>query len=58
MMTNINRIKLLFKVKTQPANSSGSQGGDELHSTEVDGRMHSKDAKIDDLVGKHLQIKK
>jgi hypothetical protein len=38
MMADLKRIKLLFKVKTQPANSSSGQRGDERHNMEVDGR--------------------
>jgi hypothetical protein len=55
MMANLKREKkkLLFKAKTQPANSS-NQGGDERHIMEVDGRMHNEDAKIADIVGEHL----
>jgi hypothetical protein len=49
--------KLLFKAKTQPANNKSGQGGDERHITEVDGRMHSGDAKNSDLVEKHLKTK-
>jgi hypothetical protein len=58
MMTNLWRVKLLFKAKIQPANSSNSHGGDERHNTEVDGQMHSRNAKIIDLVGKYLKKKK
>jgi hypothetical protein len=60
MMTNLKRKKkkeLLFKTKTQPANSNNDQGGDERHNIEVNRRMHSGDAKIADLVRKHLQSK-
>jgi hypothetical protein len=41
MREDLKRIKLLFKAKIQPANSSSDQGEDERHSTEIDGRMHS-----------------
>jgi hypothetical protein len=57
MRANLWKRKLLFKGKTQPANSSSDHGGDERHNTEVNGRMHSGDAKIADLVGEHLQTK-
>jgi len=57
-MTDLKRRKLLFKVKTQPVNNSSNQRGDERHSTYVNERMHSKDAKIADLVGKHKKKKK
>jgi hypothetical protein len=45
-MTDMKRIKLLFKIKTQQANSSSSQGGDERHNKWVDGQMHSEEAKL------------
>jgi hypothetical protein len=51
MRVDLQRRKLLFKAKIQSANNNSSQGGDEQHSTEVDERMHSGDAKIADLVG-------
>jgi hypothetical protein len=54
MIAYLKRRKLLFKAKIQPANSSCDQRRDEWHITEVDGRMHSEDAKIADLVGEHL----
>jgi hypothetical protein len=57
MRANLKRIKLLFKVKTQPSSSDNSQGGDERQNTEVDGQMHSEEAKFADLVGEHLQTK-
>jgi hypothetical protein len=57
MRVDLWRIKLLFKAKTQPVNNSSGQGEDERHNTEVDGRMHSEDAKIADLVGEYLQTK-
>jgi hypothetical protein len=50
MRADLKRRKLLFKIKTQPTNSGSGQGGDERHNTKVDGRMHSGDAKIADLV--------
>jgi hypothetical protein len=57
-MADLKRIKLLFKAKTQSANSSSGQGKDERHNIEVDGRMHNGKAKIaEDLVGEHLQTK-
>jgi hypothetical protein len=46
MRSDLWRIKLLFKAKTQPANSSSDHEGYEWHNTEVDGRMHSEDVKI------------
>jgi hypothetical protein len=57
MMTDLKRIKLLFKAKTQPANNINGQRGDERHNTKVDGQMHSINTKITDLVGEHLQTK-
>jgi hypothetical protein len=57
MMTDLKRIKLLFKAKTQPANNINDQGGDKQHNTKVDGQMHSRNVKITDLVGEHLQTK-
>jgi hypothetical protein len=57
MKANLWRRKFLFKAKTQPANSSSGHEGYERNNTKVDGRMYSEDAKIADLVGKHLQIK-
>jgi hypothetical protein len=30
---------------------------DERHSMELDGRVHSRDAKIADLIWEHLQMK-
>jgi hypothetical protein len=57
MRTNLKRIKLLFKAKTQPANYNSGQGGDQWHDTEIDGQMYSGDTKIADLVGEHLQTK-
>jgi hypothetical protein len=52
MRADLKRIKLLFK-----ANNSSGQEGDERHSTEVNGRMHSGEAKNANLVGKHIQTK-
>jgi hypothetical protein len=49
--------KLLLKAKIQPANSNSGQRGDERHNIEVDGHRRSGEAKITDLVGKHLQTK-
>jgi hypothetical protein len=57
MRANLKKKKLLFKAKTQLANSSSSQGGDEQHNKEVNGRMHSGEAEIADLVGDHQQTK-
>jgi hypothetical protein len=59
MRVDLWRIKLLFKAKIQPANSSSSSshGGYERHNTKIDGQMYSGDTKIVDLVGEHLQIK-
>jgi hypothetical protein len=57
MRADIKRRKLLFKLKTQPANSNNGQKRNE-HSTEVDGCMHSREAEIANLVGEHLQKKK
>jgi hypothetical protein len=58
MMANLWRKKLLFKAKTQPANNSSDHRGYECHNTEVEGRMHSGDAKIADLAGKHAPTNK
>jgi len=49
--------KLLFKAKTQPANSSSGHGGDKWHNMEVDGRIYNGETKIVDLVREHLQTK-
>jgi hypothetical protein len=57
MMVDLKRRKLLFKAKTQPTNNNSGHRGDEWHNTDVDGRMHSGDAKIADFIGKHLQTK-
>jgi hypothetical protein len=57
MRVDLNRRKLLFKIRTQQTNSSNGYGRDERHNTEVDGRMYRGDAKIANLVGKHLQTK-
>jgi len=57
MKAYLKRRKLLIKVKTQSANNSSGQEGDDRHTTEVDGRMHSGEAKIADLIREHLQIK-
>jgi hypothetical protein len=57
MMADLVRRKLLFKVKTQLANSSSGQGGDERHSAEVNRQMHSEEIKIVDIVEEHLQTK-
>jgi hypothetical protein len=47
---DLKRRKLLFKAKTQPANSNSSQRGDEWQNIEIDGRMYSRNVKINDLV--------
>jgi hypothetical protein len=57
MRADVKRIKLLFKTKTQPANSSSGQRGDEWHNTEVCERMHNEEVKIANLIGEHLQPK-
>jgi hypothetical protein len=57
MRANLKRIKLLFKAKTQPANNSSAQRGDERHNTEVDGRMYSREIKVADLIEEYLQTK-
>jgi hypothetical protein len=57
MRANLWRKLLLFKTKTQPTNNSNGHRGLKRHNTEVDGQMHSGEAKIVDLVGEHLQIK-
>jgi hypothetical protein len=57
MRASLKKRKLIFKEKTQPANNSSDQGRDERHSTDVNERMHRGDAKIADLVGKHLQTR-
>jgi hypothetical protein len=38
-------------------NSSSGHRGDEQHNTKVDEDMHSREAKIIELVGEHLQTK-
>lgn len=58
MRIDPKRRKLLFKAKTQSANNRSGQRGDERHSTEVDRWMHNGEAKIANLVRKHLQTKK
>jgi hypothetical protein len=58
MIANLWRRKLLFKAQTQAANNSNNHGGYERYNTEVDGQMHIGDAKITNLIGKHLQTKK
>jgi hypothetical protein len=57
MMVDLWKRKLLFKTKTQPANSNDRHGGDERHNTDIDRRMHSRYAKIVDMVGEHLQTR-
>jgi hypothetical protein len=49
--------KILFEVKTKLTNSCNGHGGDERHIMKIDRRMHNRDVKIADLVGKHLQPK-
>jgi hypothetical protein len=58
MRADLWRRKLSFKAKTQPGKSINNHREDERHNTEVNGRMHSGEAKIADLVREHLQIKK
>jgi hypothetical protein len=41
MSADLWRRKLLFKVKTQPANNNIGHGGDGQYNTEVNERMHS-----------------
>jgi hypothetical protein len=43
MRAFLNRRKLLFKVKTQLANSN-SQGGYEQHNAKVNGQMYNEEA--------------
>jgi len=57
MMVDLWRRNLLFTTKTHSTNSSSCHGGDKQHNKEVDGRMHSRDAKIAYLVREHLQTK-
>jgi hypothetical protein len=57
MMADLKRRTLLFKIKIQSANSSSGKGGDKRHNTKVDGRMHSGEAKIANLVEEYLQTK-
>jgi hypothetical protein len=57
-MADLRRRKLLFKAKTQPTNNNSGHGGDERHNTKVDGHMHSKEAKIIDLVKNTCKQKK
>jgi hypothetical protein len=57
MRADLKRIKFLFKVKTQPGNSSNGQEGDERHNTEVERQMHRENTKIVDLEGEHLKTK-
>jgi hypothetical protein len=45
-MTDLKRRKLLFKAKTQPANSSNGHEVDERHNIEVDGQMLSGEAQL------------
>jgi hypothetical protein len=57
MRADLWRRKLLFKAKRQLSKNNSDHRRDERHNTKVDERMHSEDAKIVDIVGKHLQIK-
>jgi hypothetical protein len=57
MMADLKKMKLLFKAKIQPANSSSGQRKGKRHSTKVDGQMYSKYVKITDLVEEYLQTK-
>lgn len=57
MMTDLKIRKFLFKAKTQLTNSSSGQRENEQHITEIDGRMHSENVKIVDLIGEHIQTK-
>jgi hypothetical protein len=57
---HLERRNLLFKTKNtnkQPASSSG-QGGDEQYNIVEGGRTHSREAKVADLVEKHLQTQR
>jgi hypothetical protein len=54
MVEYLWRRKLLFKAKTQLANSSSSHKGDKQHNTKVDGWMHNREANIVDMVEEHL----
>jgi hypothetical protein len=57
-LTNLDRSKekkTLIQSKNTIASNSSVQGVDEWHNTEVDGRMHSEEAKIADLVEEHQQ---
>ena len=58
MRANLERRNLLFKTKhknKQLISSSNGQGGDEQHNLVEGGRAHSKNVKVADLVGEHLQ---
>jgi hypothetical protein len=60
MALHLERRNLLFKTKNtnkQPASSSG-QGGDEQYNIVEGGRTHSREAKVADLVEKHLQTQR
>jgi hypothetical protein len=57
MRANLWRRKLLFKAKTQPANNSSGHERYERHNTQVNGRMYNGEAKITNLIEKHLQTK-
>jgi hypothetical protein len=54
---SIENKTLIQSKKYESANSSCHRRY-ERHNTEVDGRMHSEDAKIADMIGKHLKKKK
>jgi hypothetical protein len=58
MRANLWRKNLLFKAKSQLANSRSGYEGYERHNIEVGGQMHSGETKIADLVGEHLKKKK
>ena len=58
MIEDLERIHLLFKTKNtnkQLANSNSNRGGDERHNTVEGEQTHSKDAKVANLIGEHLQ---
>jgi hypothetical protein len=57
MRLDLKIKKFLFKAKIQSANSSSGKGEDRWHNIEADGRMHSRDAEIADMVEEHLQTK-
>ena len=55
MRANLERTNLLFKTNKQTTSNSNGQGGDERHNIVEDGRMHSGEAEIADLVRERLQ---